>query len=143
MFGLGAVTGQVRLRAGHIVVASSITPSTVHAVAAATSFDSGHPTRDRMVHSGTYLDTATYPDLEFVADRVENSAGAWQVFGTLTARGVSAPLQLTVGAVEVDGDEVRAHATAQVDRYAHRITAGRGVAGRRLEIEIDAVAVAG
>jgi polyisoprenoid-binding protein YceI len=140
MFGTGAVTGEFQLRDGYLDVTESLSDSAVHVVASADSFETGNPTRDRAVRSSTYLNTERYPDLDFRADAVHSDGDGWTVDGTLTAHGVAAPLRITVDAVDAAAGEVSLHASAQVDRYAHGITAGRGLAGRRLAIDIAAVA---
>ena len=141
MFGLGRASGTVRLRDAEIVVGESMADTRVRAVLDAGSFDTGNPSRDQAVHSPTYLDSATYPDLEFAADTVRYENRAWVAQGTLTAHGVSAPLAVTVVGFDEDGRELSVRATAAVDRYAHGVTAGKGLAGRRLTLDISAVAV--
>jgi polyisoprenoid-binding protein YceI len=142
MFGLGVVRGEFALRGGHVDVADSISDTGVTAVVVAESFDTGHPTRDRMVRSATYLDVKRFPDLRFVSDTVEAGADCWIVVGTLYAHGVAAPLRITVSAVEITTGEITLRASAPVDRFAHGIKSGRGVAARRLSVDIIAVAVA-
>ncbi len=64
------------------------------------------------------------------------------VAGTLTAHGVTAPVDLTVDELDVaNAGVLRLRATAKVDRYAHQITAGKGMAARWLTVEIAAVTV--
>jgi polyisoprenoid-binding protein YceI len=140
MLGLGAVTGEFGLRGGRIDVAESVSDSTVRVAVDADSIDTGHAQRDRMVRSASYLDTRTYPDFDFVADEVRTADDHWIVEGTLNAHGVPVSLPITVHAVDAGAGEITFRASAQVDRYAHGITSGRGLAGRRLAIEIAAVA---
>jgi polyisoprenoid-binding protein YceI len=140
MFGLGRVRGEFKLRDGHIDVTDSPGDCVVRAVASAASFDTGNPKRDRTVRSSTYLDSGKHPDLDFVADAVHSDGDTPVVDGTLTAHGVAAPLRITIDAIDAAAGELSLHASAQVDRHVHGITAGRGIAGRRLAIEIAAVA---
>ncbi|MGA5900322.1 YceI family protein [Streptomyces venetus] len=135
MFGLGSVRGSFRMRGGTVSLAEPPTASRVHAVADATSFDTGNKNRDRQVLSRTLLDTATYPDIVFASDGAElDSAGAWTLRGQLTAHGVDAPLTFTVAKAEVHGDEITVQATATVDRYAHGVTKLKGMAARSLQL---------
>lgn len=60
--------------------------------------------------------------------------------GTLTARGVPAPLELTIIDITEDRDTVTVHATATVDRFAHGLTKGKGLAARHLQLQVTAVA---
>lgn len=142
MFGLGLVRGEFTLRGGHIDVTESLSDGGVRAVASADSFDTGHPTRDRTVRTSKYLDAHNFPDIDFVADALHSDGDRWVVDGTLSAHGVAAPLRITVDEVDAAAGELTLHASARADRCAHGITAGRGLAGRRLAIDITAVAVA-
>jgi polyisoprenoid-binding protein YceI len=141
LFGLGGVTGAVQLRAAEIVVGDTMLDTSVRAVLDANSFDTGNAMRDRSVRSSTYLDSSRYPDIDFAADNLRLENGTWVASGTLTAHGVTAPVDVTVVAVEETGTELSVRATATVDRYAHGITAGKGLAGRTLELDMTAVAV--
>jgi hypothetical protein len=61
--------------------------------------------------------------------------------GTLTAHGVPAAIDLTLDELRhSDAGELILRASAKVDRYAHQLTAGRGLAARWLTIEITAIA---
>jgi polyisoprenoid-binding protein YceI len=138
MFGLGVVRGEVNVLSGHVDVAESLNDSVFQAVMSAESIDTGHPTRDRMVRSATYLDVASHPTITFAANGVHSEDGQWVVEGSLEARGVTAPVRLTIDSVEVGAESIRVHATTRVDRYAHGVKAGRGIAGRRLAVDITA-----
>jgi polyisoprenoid-binding protein YceI len=140
LFGLGRVRGEFRLRSGNVHVSEPPGDCTIRAVASAESFDTGHPARDRMVRSASYLDVGSHPNLDFVAT-VRGDTDPPVVDGTLVARGVAVPLRITVDGIDAVAGVVSVQASAQVDRYAHGITAGRGIAGRRLAITIAAVAV--
>jgi polyisoprenoid-binding protein YceI len=96
MFGLGGVTGTVRLRAAEIRVGDSIADTTVRAVLDADSFDSGNPNRDRTVRSSKYLDPSGFPDIDFATDGVDVDGERWIARGNLTARGRTAPVEVTV-----------------------------------------------
>jgi polyisoprenoid-binding protein YceI len=141
LFGLGGVTGGVQLRAAEIVVGDTMLDTSVRAVLDADSFDTRNATRDRSVRSSTYLDSSRYPDIDFAADNLRLENGTWVASGTLTAHGVTAPVDVTLVAVEESGTELSVRATATVDRYAHGITKGKRLAGRRLKLDMTAVAV--
>jgi polyisoprenoid-binding protein YceI len=134
MFGLGGVTGKFNIRSGGIRVASPVTDSRVEALADASSFATGNAKRDEKVLSGTFLDAGAYPDIAFESGRVVNAGGRWTLQGTLTARGVKAPVEFAVTESAVEGRSLKIVATANVDRYAHGITAMKGMAGRHLQL---------
>ena len=140
LFGLARVTGTVGVRAAEISIGSSDTDTTVRAVLDAESFGTGNPIRDRAVRSARYLDTQNYPDIEFCASSVRSSDGTHTANGALTVHGVTLPLEVTVLDFTEDLTELTIHARASVDRYAHGVTAGKGLAGRYVRVDISAVA---
>jgi polyisoprenoid-binding protein YceI len=112
------------------------------AVADSASFASGSKGRDKKVRSKTFLYVDNHPDIAFesTAARVDQS-GVWTLQGTITARGVAAPVEFTVSEAAMSQDELALTATATVDRYAHGITAMKGMAGRRLQLTVEIRAV--
>lgn len=140
LFGLGGVSGTVNLREADLTVAEPLTLTTLHAVLDAASFDTGNPRRDDDVRSAKFLDASTYPDITFDGQTVSQRNGKWVVAGTVTAHGVPAPVDLTLDELHDNPEELTVRATTRVDRYAHQVTAGKGMAARWLTIEITAVA---
>jgi polyisoprenoid-binding protein YceI len=140
LFSLGAVSGTVRLREADFSVTEP-SSATVHAVVNADSFDTGNTRRDTDVRSAKYLDVAAYPDFPLTPSRsVCREASGWAV-GTLTAHGAAAHVDLTLDEPGRDDDgKLILRASAKIDRYAHRVTAGKGLAGRWLTVEVAAVA---
>lgn len=65
----------------------------------------------------------------------------WVVIGTVMAHGVAAPARLSVHELRDNGGELTARATTRIDRYAHLVTAGKGLAARWLTVEITATLV--
>jgi polyisoprenoid-binding protein YceI len=139
LFGLGPVSGTVSLREADFTVTEPLS-ATVHAVLDAASFDTGNPRRDRDVRSAKYLDVTAYPDITFSSQQVRLQEGKWVAVGTLTAHGVAAPVDLTLDELRRDDGELILRASARIDRYAHQVTAGKGLAARWLTVEVTAVA---
>lgn len=140
LFGLGKVTGSLAVLDGKVAIAADPTASTVEATLLADSFQSASAGRDKVVKSPSYLDVDRHQHLTFASTALVRAGQGWLVRGTLTARGVAAPAELTITDIAEDGDEVTVRATATVDRYAHGLTRGRGLAARRLHLQFDAVA---
>jgi len=140
LFGLGAVSGMVRLREADFSVTKPLS-ATVHAVVDAASFDTGNPRRDRDVRSANYLDVTAYPDIAFSSQQVRLHEGKWVAVGTVTAHGVAAPVDLTLNELRHSDDgRLTLRASAKIDRYAHQVTAGKGLAARWLTVEVTAIA---
>jgi hypothetical protein len=64
----------------------------------------------------------------------------WVVIGTVTAHGVASPADLSVDEIRDNAGELTIRAT-KIDRYAHHVTAGKGLAARWLTVEITATVV--
>ena len=140
LFGLGKVTGSLALLDGQVTVAADPAASTVQATLASDSFQSASAGRDEVVKSPGFLDAGSHPHLTFASSSLVQDGPGWLVRGTLTVRGVAAPLELTVTEILEDHDEVAVRATATVDRYAHGLTKAKGLAARRLQLQLTAVA---
>lgn len=136
LFGLGKVSGSFKIRAGQLVIAEPLAASTVHAEAIASSFTTANARRDNPVRSKTFLDADQHPAVTFRSQRIANDGGGWTVCGILTARGNDAPLALTVTAAAADGNALDLQAAGTVDRYAHGVTALKGMVGRWLHLTV-------
>jgi len=135
MFGLGGVRGAFTVTGGEITVSGDHVEALGTVDAA--SIDTGNPQRDRKVRSRTLLDADTHPQITL------HAAGdlPGPVPGELTARGGAAPVSVVVVEATEAGGVLTARLTTSVDRYAHGITAMKGITGRRLELEMTARAV--
>ncbi|MBO9521384.1 MAG: YceI family protein [Nocardioidaceae bacterium] len=137
-FGTGTVRGTFELTGGEIAVAVPHEGSTVRADASAASFESGSSARDRNVRSRRFLDAEAHPAISFTSTAFDQVDGVWHLRGTLTARGVTAAADFAVESLELGATDLLVSATARVDRYAHGITAAKGMAGRHLELTVTA-----
>jgi polyisoprenoid-binding protein YceI len=133
LFGLAPVSGTFAVRGGTADVAEPIAESAVRAEVETGSFETGNAVRDRTVRSGRFLDAERYPLMVFQAARVHDRA----VSGTLTARGVTRPVTLSVEEVAVSGREFTVRVTTRVDRTEFGVTGSRGMTGRYLDVTAD------
>jgi polyisoprenoid-binding protein YceI len=60
------------------------------------------------------------------------------VQGSITARGTAAPVDLTIIEIAEHDGGITVRATATVDRYAHGLTKGKGLAARDLHVQLIA-----
>ena len=140
LFGLGAVIGTFRLRDAELNIAEPATASTLHVIVDAASFETGTPRRDADVRSTRYLDTTSYPDITFTCHDLHWQAHRWVAAGTVTAHGATAPVDVTLIDLTQEGGNLSMRASARIDRYAHQVTTGKGMAARWLAVEITALA---
>lgn len=138
MFGAGKVEGVFSEVVGTIVVADQPAQSTVAASASAASLDSGDKRRDAKVLSPKFLHVEEHPHIAFQSTGVSERGGVWTLEGQLTARGGSAPVHLTITKLVAEPSGLAITAEGEVDRYAHGITAMKGMAARRLKITVTA-----
>ena len=138
LFGLAAVKGTFRLISGQVTIADPVTSSTASAVIDAASFATGNPRRDQDVKSVRLLHVNDHPQITFRSTELVQDGAAWRLRGQITARGTSAPAELTITEAAASEDVLQIRATTRVDRYAHGLTKAKGLAGRHLDMEITA-----
>jgi polyisoprenoid-binding protein YceI len=139
-FGLGAVRATLALRDGRIVVAGPPESSAVQARFATSTFRSGNEARDAAVLSPKLLDAEAYQSLSFTSTGLASEQGQWSLRGELEVRGVTRLVEARITAVETDGATLRASAQASIDRFDFGITTYRGLAARRLTVDLAVIA---
>ena len=123
---------------GQITIADPVTSSTVSAVIDAASFATGNPQRDKDVKSARFLHVRDHPQITFRSTELVRDGDAWRLRGQITARGTTAPAELTITEATASEDVLLIRATTRIDRYAHGLTRAKGIAGRHLAMEITA-----
>lgn len=136
MFGLGPVRGTFAIRSGSADVADPLTDSAVRAEIDPASLRTGNRQRDRNVLSARFLDAGRFPVISFRDGLVSADGGA--ITGTLTVRDVSRPVTLSIREVAVNGQSFTTSATVRVDRTEFGLTAMPGLAGRYLDLTVEA-----
>ncbi|WP_331749022.1 MULTISPECIES: YceI family protein [unclassified Streptomyces] len=141
VFGLGAVDGTFALASGQVHIAADPTQSSATAVVAADSFTTGSGSRDKVVRSPKYLDTAAHPHFTFASNAVQDTGAGYVLRGELTVKATAQPVELTVGQPEYRAEGIRFSATTRIDRYAFGITVDKGMTARYLNLSFDILAV--
>jgi polyisoprenoid-binding protein YceI len=140
LFGLGPVRATIALRDGLIVVTDPPGASSASARFAVPAFESGSGPRDAAVLSPRLLDAEAYPTMSFTSTELTEDQGQWVLRGELEVRGVTRLVEARITALRADGATLRATARASIDRYDFGITAYRGLAARRLTVELAVTA---
>ena len=133
LFGLGPVRGSFAIRAGTVDVAEPLAASRVRAEIDAASFRTRNPARDAAVRSARFLDAGNHPVMTFASERTDGST----LTGTLTVRGVTRPVTLSIEQSEVTPGSFTARAAVRIDRTEFGVTALRGLAGRYLDLTLE------
>jgi polyisoprenoid-binding protein YceI len=137
LFGLGRVSGSFAIRGGTADIADPVAASTISAQIETASFRTGNRQRDDSVLSPRFLDPAGHPVMTFRSDRIEAGPDGQVLTGTLTVRGTTRPVTVTVTGCEVSRGSFTARATARIDRAEFGITAARGLAARYLSLTVE------
>jgi polyisoprenoid-binding protein YceI len=69
----------------------------------------------------------------FHSERIDRAA----ITGTLTVRGVTRPVRLTVEQADVSPRSFTVRAATRIDRAEFGVTASRGLAGRYLDLTLE------
>jgi polyisoprenoid-binding protein YceI len=139
--GLIKVAGTFAVHDGTVTVAADPRRSGVTATVDMASVQTGNRRRDNDLRSKRFLDTGRYPEMSFAGTGLApDPDGSWRLTGTLAVHGVTTPVTLTVLASASTMDGMRCRATARVDRYACGVTAGKGLIGRYVDVELDITA---
>jgi polyisoprenoid-binding protein YceI len=135
LFGLGRVKGSFAVRRGSADIADPLEVSAIYADIDTASFRTNSRQRDRSVLSPRFLDAAGHPVMTFRSDRI--AAEDQALTGTLTVRGTTRPVTLTVTRCEMSRGSFTARAAARIDRTEFGITAARGLAARYLDLTVE------
>jgi polyisoprenoid-binding protein YceI len=133
LFGLGPVRGSFAIRAGTVDIAEPLAASRIRAEVDTASFRTGNPARDSAVRSARFLDTDAHPVMTFTSERTDGST----LTGTLTVRGVTRPVTLSIERSEVAPGSFTARASTRIDRTEFGVTASRGLAARYLDLTLE------
>ncbi len=140
MFNLGTVAATFTVRDASLTIAEPASGSTFHAVVDAASFTSDKARRDKDVRGPRFLHSENHPDITVSADSMSFEDDRWSAPASVTANGVTAPATITLQSVDsTGGGSFRVRATVRIDRYAHGITGGKGLAGRWMDMNVTAV----
>lgn len=138
MFGLAPVKGRFKLGRATVTIADPVKGSSVEALVAASSFSTRNPLRDVQVRSLFFLNAKRYPTMSFQSESIEWRDGAWHVIGRLLVKRHSAPVDVTIDQLTTIGGSLELQGHGEIDRYAHGVTAMKGMAAKMLTFVITA-----
>ncbi|MFP5022837.1 YceI family protein [Pseudonocardia phyllosphaerae] len=151
--GMSRIHGRLRRFGGTVTVADPLEKSTVEVTIDPASVDSDDPDRDAHLRNADFLDVEVHPEIHYASTSLtRHDSSRWTVHGTLTLKGVSAPVDLDVvyggsGPDPWGGTRAAFTATTEVSRdefaisWNQSVLAGVLAIGRTLRIDIDIQAV--
>jgi polyisoprenoid-binding protein YceI len=141
LFGIGTVHATFAIEHGELRIREPLATSSATVTVDAASFSSANTKRDKDVRSAGLLDVAEYPAITFESDSLRQSGDALLATGTVTAHGHTVGVDVGIDRITREGTGIRLHGRAEhLDRTAFGITGSRGMVGRYLDLELDALA---
>lgn len=139
------VKGRFRDLDGVLVLdENDVSRSSITATIRAGSIDTGNKRRDRHLLLGDFFDVEKFPEIEFKSTSIQRGKDrdSLELEGELTIKDKTVPIALAVNEMDRSrsprGEEfVYYSATTELDRCAFGINYGRGVIGRRLQVNIN------
>ena len=139
--GLFIIPATLTVVSGRIDIGDDHQVTNVDIVADASSYTSKNPKRNEHITGADFLDADAHPTIVFQADNVTSSDSGLTSNGTVTIKGQTKPIDVTVSNVNVNGTTGSFIATASVDRNAIGIDKMPAlVIGRHLDITVNATA---
>lgn len=105
---LTVTSGSIEIADGRVV--------SVDVVADASSYASKNAKRNEHIVGPDFLDAANHPAIRLQADDVASSASGGTARGSVTVKGRTTPITVTISNIDIDGDAATFHASAVVDR---------------------------
>lgn len=151
--GMSRIHGRLRQFSGRVEVTDPFETSRVDVAIDAGSVDSDDPDRDAHLRAPDFLDVGSHPSIGYAGSGLtRHDVTHWTVHGTLSLKGVAAPVDLTVtyggsGPDPWGGTRAAFTATTEVSRdefaidWNQSVLAGVLAVGRTLRIDIDVQAV--
>ena len=136
---VGTVHGSVPVRSAYAEIAEDGSVRDAGAVLDLGGIDTGHPRRDKDLRRRSLLDLDNHPDLTFTATSVRPGETGWSVSGTLTARGVTRPIELNAAAEQRSDGSVALRLTGRLARREYGVSAPRFMIGSVVELSVDVV----
>jgi polyisoprenoid-binding protein YceI len=135
MFGLAPVRGTFAVRAGTVDLDGPGAGPAIYAEIDTASFRTGNILRDGRVRSPHFLDATGHPVMIFSSDQVDDEDQV--LTGTLTVRGVTRPVSLSIVHYAPSAGSFTVRATTRIDRTEYGVTAARGLAARHLDVTVE------
>jgi polyisoprenoid-binding protein YceI len=137
--GMMNVPADLTVTSGTIDIDDNHNVVNVDVVVDAASYSSKNAKRNKDVLSKNFLDSETYPTISFRTGAVAASDGGYKTNGTVTIKGQSSPIDVTVSSVQFADDSGSFTATATVDRKTIGVDKlPTFIIGRNLELTVSA-----
>ena len=139
--GLFTIPADLAVTSGTIEIDGNHELVNVEIVADAASYTSKNAKRNEHVFSEDFLDASNHPTISFRTGAVAQSGSDYQASGTVTLKGQTSPIDVTIADVQLADDSGSFTASATIDRRAIGVDKfPTFFVGRDLELTVSAKA---
>lgn len=139
--GFITVVGTLDITSSSIEIDANNQITNVEVVVDAASYNSSNAKRDTHVHGDDFLDAENHKAISFNTGAVKPASSGYQSTGSLTIKGQTSPIEVSITDVEVSGNSGSFNATSTVDRKKIGITKMPSfVIGQNLQLSVTAKA---
>ncbi len=139
--GLFTIPANLTVTSGNIEIDGNHELVNVEVLADAASYTSKNAKRNEHVRGGDFLDASNYPTISFRTGAVTRSGSGYHVSGTVTLKGQTSPIDVTIADVQFADDSGSFNASATIDRTAIGVDKfPTFFVGRDLELTVSAKA---
>ncbi len=140
--GMFTIPADLTVSSGTIEIDSNHQVVNVEIVADAASYASKNAKRNEHVLSDDFLDASTHPTISFRAGAVVLGGSGYSANGTVTIKGQTSPVDVTITNVQFTDSDGSFTASAIIDRKAIGVDKmPTFVVGRNLELTVSAKAI--
>lgn len=136
---VGTAAGTIPVRGGTVRLGDGGAVRSARLELDTAGIDTGNRHRDKDLRTPRFLAAAEHPVIVVEAGPADPTAGAWDLAATLTARGATVPVELTVTLVTVDERAAQAHVTGRLDRTGLGMKVPTFVVGRMIDLDVRLV----
>jgi polyisoprenoid-binding protein YceI len=137
--GFITVVGTLDIVSSTIEVDAENQITNVEVVTKAGSYSSSNPKRDTHVHSADFLDVENHETISFTTGAVKPTSSGYQSAGSLTIKGQSSPMEVTITDVDVSENSGSFNASATINRKKIGIDKmPTFVIGQNLQLKVSA-----
>ena len=139
--GVFTIAAKLAVVSGTIQIDEDNQVTNVEVIADASSYTSKNPKRNEHVIGEDFLDAETHPTITFRSESVKDSTDGLTSDGTVTIKGLTVPMNMTVSGVDASNASGSFTATATIDRAAVGIDKMPSfIIGQQLDITVTAQA---
>lgn len=133
---VGHAAGTIPVRSGAVRLGSAGSVESARLELDVVGIDTGNAHRDRDLRKPHFLAAAEHPTIVVEVGSAAADAAGWSAAATVTARGATAPVDLTVTLESADEASATVTVTGRLDRRALQMKVPTVIVGRIIELDV-------